>query len=191
MRRLTLFILTGLLWFGPAHDASAQSSESWFHKGNELSRQGRFKEAVEAYQQSILLNPATPVTRYNMGIAYKNLRRYEDAAKAFEKVVEMEPGNLDAQLSLGNAYNYLERWRDAIGPLNLVVHRRRNDAEAHGNLGWAYYNFKDGPTFKFLVILNLKKATDLFEEQNMPEAAEATRKILEEALEKFVTPSGE
>ena len=36
-----------------------------------------------------------------------------------------------------------------------------------------------------LVIVNLQKAVDLFEAQQMPEAAEATRKTLEEARKKF------
>jgi hypothetical protein len=36
-----------------------------------------------------------------------------------------------------------------------------------------------------LVILNLGRAVELFEAQEMPEAAEATRKTLEEARKKF------
>ena len=179
---LTVFMM-GVL----APQASGQSAEEWFLRGNDLSRQGQFEDAVEAYQKSLKSDPASTVATYNLGIAHKNLRQYEKAAQAFKKVAEMEPGNLDAQLSLGNAYNFLERWKDAIGPLNIVIHRRQNDAEAHGNLGWAYYNYDKGTPFKILVILNLSKAVKLFKEQNNPRAAEATEKILNEALKKFAT----
>jgi hypothetical protein len=79
----------------------------------------------------------------------------------------------------------LNQWEDAIGQLNIVVHRNQNNAEAHGNLGWAYYNYKNGPPFKHLVIINLKKAVALFEAQNMSQAAQATQKVLDEAIAKF------
>ena len=102
-----------------------------------------------------------------------------------EKAVELEPGNLDARYSLGNIYNHLERWEEAIAQLNMVVHRRQDDAEAHGNLGWAYYNFKKGPPFKYLVIINLEKAVTLFESKDQHEAANSTRKVLEDAMTKF------
>ena len=92
---------------------------------------------------------------------------------------------MDARYSLGNTYNHLERWEDAIAQLNIVVHRRQDDAEAHGNLGWAYYNLRKGPPFKYLVIINLKKAVGLFESNKQIEAATATRKILEEAITQF------
>ncbi len=161
------------------------SPEQWFQEGNRFSSEGNFEQAVEAYEKSIKGNPQSPVAHYNLGIAYKNLKQYNMAAKSLEKTVELEPINMDARVSLGNVYNRQERWAEAIGQLNIVVHRQKGDAQAHGNLGWAYYNYKDGPPFKKMVILNLAQAVRLFEEQNQPEAAEATRKILEEARKKF------
>jgi hypothetical protein len=65
------------------------------------------------------------------------------------------------------------------------VHRRQDDAEAHGNLGWAYYNFSNGPPFKYLVIINLRKAVELFKSRNQNEAANSTQTLLEDAMIKF------
>jgi tetratricopeptide (TPR) repeat protein len=171
--------------------ALALDAEGWFEKGNELSQQGQFKEAITAYQKSVEQNPKSPVAHYNLGIAYKNLQEFEKAVSAFKKTLELEPFHLDARVSLGNVYNRLSQWEDAIGQLNIVVHRNRNNAEAHGNLGWAYYNYKNGPPFKHLVIINLKKAVNLFTAQNMSQAAKATQKVLDEAIAKFgYQPSG-
>ncbi len=80
---------------------------------------------------------------------------------------------------------------EAIGELNIVVHRRMDDAEAHGNLGWAYYNYRGQPPFKQLVLINLRKAVDLFKEQGMPEAAKATQQVLDEAKTKFSNKQSE
>ena len=174
---------------GWALEARAQmGAEEWFLKGNTLSSTGRFDEAIEAYKRSIEKNPKATVAHFNLGLAYKNLNRMGEAAAAFEKTVELEPGNLDARYSLGNAYNHLERWEDAIAQLNIVVHRRRADAEAHGNLGWAYYNYKKGPPFKHLVIVNLRKAVGLFEAKDQLGSADATRRVLEEAMARFGFP---
>lgn len=187
--KLTLRVfLTALVVLGLQSQAvwgEALDAKEWFMRGNELSRQGQFEGAVQAFQESIKLNSASPAAHYNLGIAYKNLGRLENATQALEETLRLEPPNLDARLSLGNVYNLLERWEEAIGQLNVVVHRRQNDPEAHGNLGWAYYNYKKGPPFKHLVILNLKRAVHLFEQQDMAQAAEATRGTLDEALKKF------
>ncbi len=180
-----ILMLTLLVLMGRAQLAHALDAEGWFEKGNELSQQGSLEEAIEAYKKSTALNDLSPVAHYNLGIAYKMLRQYEKSVSAFKKTVELEPTHMDARISLGTVYNRLNRWEDAIGQLNIVVHRERNNAEAHGNLGWAYFNYKKGPPFKQLVIINLKKAVSLFEAQNMPEAAEATQKVLNEALVKF------
>ena len=189
MGQNSIFLLVTTTWillFSFTTDTwSQEKAEDWFLKGNILSRQGRFEEAVDAYKKSIGRNPNATVVHFNLALAYKNLNRQGEAAVALEKAVELEPGNLDARYSLGNTYNHLERWEDAIAQLNMVVHRRQDDAEAHGNLGWAYYNFSEGPPFKYLVIINLRKAVELFKSRNQNEAANSTQKVLEDAMIKF------
>ena len=182
---LLIFLLLAFLFGFISTSWSQEKAEEWFLKGNILSSQNRFEDAVEAYKRSIKKNPNATVAYFNLGLAYKNLNQLEEASIAFKKTIELEPANLDARYSLGNIYNHLNRWEDAIAQLNIVVHRRRDDAEAHGNLGWAYYNFKKGPPFKYLVIINLTKAVGLFESKNQLQAADATRKVLEEARHKF------
>jgi tetratricopeptide (TPR) repeat protein len=180
--RIAVFVA---LFFLQVSTAWGLSPEQWFQEGNRFSSAGQFEKAVEAYEKSIAANALSPVAHYNLGIAYKNLRQLDKAATSLEKSVELEPVNMDARVTLGNVYNLQERWGDAIGQLNIVVHRKKDDAQAHGNLGWAYYNYKEGPPFKKVVILNLTRAVALFKEQDQLQAAEATQKILEEARNKF------
>ncbi|MDH5763632.1 MAG: tetratricopeptide repeat protein [Nitrospinota bacterium] len=183
MRLLIALLFVVLLV--PVSTLQADEALDWYLKGNEFSRQGQFEQAVEAYHQAIQINPDATGPFYNLGLAYKHLKQYDRASAAFESALRLEPDNMNIHLSLGNVYNRMERWGQAIGHLNRVVHRMKDNAEAHGNLGWAYLNYSDGPQFKMLVILNLARAVELFETQNMAEAAAATRQTLEEARKKF------
>ena len=182
--RIPIFLVLFLFGF-QVSTVWGLSPEQWFEEGNRFSSEGQFEEAVKAYQKYIAANPLSPVAHYNLGIAYKKLKRLDLATKSLEKAVELEPVNMDLRVTLGNVYNLQERWADAIGQLNIVVHRKKGDAQAHGNLGWAYYNYKEGPPFKKVVILNLSRAVEIFKEEDLLQAAEATQKILEEARNKF------
>ena len=184
MRSLVTLLIVALFVCGP-QAVRADEALDWYLKGNALSKEGKFEPAVEAYHRAIGINPDATGPFYNLGLAYKNLKQYERSAAAFESAIRLEPDNMNIRLRLGNVYNLMERWGDAIGHLNQVVHRVQGNAEAHGNLGWAYLNYAEGPPFKMLVILNLQQAVALFEAQNMPEAAAATRQTLEQARKKF------
>lgn len=183
MRFLSTLLFVILL--APVPTLWADEALDWYLKGNEFSQKGEFEQAVEAYHQALQINPDATGPFYNLGLAYKHLKQYERASAAFESALRLEPDNINIRLNLGNVYNRMERWGKAIEHLNRVVHRTKDNAEAHGNLGWAYLNYSDGPQFKLLVIVNLEKAVDLFEAQKMPEAADATRKTLQEARKKF------
>ena len=177
---ISLFVfLLGIL------PAAADEAEDWFHRGNQFQQENHSKEAIQAYQRSISLNPNYWVTYQNLGLVYKKTKQYKKAEESFQNALKLAPGNLDIHLNLGNVYNFLEDWGKAIAHLNRVVHNRRKDPVAHGNLGWAYYNYQSGPPFKLLVIMNLQRAIELFNEKNMRGAAKATQKTLEEALKKF------
>jgi len=186
MKSIWLSTLIGILSIalltGPAF---ALTAEGWFDKGNRHSRQGQWEEAVKAYEKSIENNPSATVAHINLGLSYKKLKDYDKAKQSFKKAVELEPYNMEARFNLGNVYNFLEQWENAIAQLNIVVHRNKDDAQAHGNLGWAYFNYRKGTPFKLLTVLNLQRAVSLFEEQNMTLAAESTRTILKQAMEKY------
>ncbi|MFQ5482720.1 MAG: tetratricopeptide repeat protein [Nitrospinaceae bacterium] len=185
LRAWLLNFILALSLAAPTSPVAADEALDWYLKGNELSREGRFDAAVDAYMESIQINPDATGPFYNLGLAFKNLKKFSRAEAAFQSALRLEPDNLNIRLSLGNLYNRLEKWEEAIAQLNLVVHRDPENAEARGNLGWALLNYDQGPPFKYLVLINLEKAVELFEGQDMKEAAAATRQTLQEARQKF------
>ena len=68
-----------------------EKAEDWFVKGNILSRQSRFKEAIEAYRRSVENNPKATVAFFNLGLAYKKLNRLEEARDMVRRMKSIHP----------------------------------------------------------------------------------------------------
>ena len=71
--------------------AGAQlQSNDHFRKGLALSKQGRWKEAVAAYEESLRLDPNNPQTYLNLGFVYYELGYDREAQAAFEKASKLQ-----------------------------------------------------------------------------------------------------
>lgn len=65
-------------------------SDDYFRKGLALSKQGRWNEAVVAYQESLRLDPNNPQTYLNLGFVYYELGYDREAQAAFEKASKLQ-----------------------------------------------------------------------------------------------------
>jgi tetratricopeptide (TPR) repeat protein len=53
--------------------------------GNSLREIGRYEEAIEAYKQTISIDPKFEDTIYNLGLLYKKMNQYENAIETFTR----------------------------------------------------------------------------------------------------------
>lgn len=51
---------------------------------------GKFGKAVEAYRESIRLDPIAPETYFNMGTALNDLGKFDEAIDAFRGAAELQ-----------------------------------------------------------------------------------------------------
>ena len=58
-------------------------ADEFFRQGLALSKQGRWKEAVKAYQESLRINPGSVQTYLNLGFVYYELGYDREAQEAF------------------------------------------------------------------------------------------------------------
>jgi tetratricopeptide (TPR) repeat protein len=72
-----------------AMDASFQEGDDYFRQGLTLSRQGRWKEAIAAYKESLRLNPGNAQTYLNLGFVYYELGYDREAQEAFDKASKL------------------------------------------------------------------------------------------------------
>jgi tetratricopeptide (TPR) repeat protein len=63
---------------------AAQSTNVWFHKGNELMSSEKYNEAIKAYNKAIEINPRDSDAWYNEGLALDHLNRSDEAITGHE-----------------------------------------------------------------------------------------------------------
>jgi len=60
-------------------------------KGNSLLTDSKFEEALDFFEQALLLNQNDPNLWNNKGVALRSLGRYEEAMVCFNKSLEIDP----------------------------------------------------------------------------------------------------
>ena len=70
--------------------APLESGDENFRKGVVLARQGRWKDALAAYKESLRLNPDNAQTYLNLGFVYYELGYDREAQEAFEKASKLQ-----------------------------------------------------------------------------------------------------
>jgi len=94
---LATVVLVGMLALLPAQtraqdaqDATSQQARDLYRQGDRAYREGRYEEAVEAFQQAYELS-GRPQLLYNMANAYERLNRLTDAVAALEQYAPEAP----------------------------------------------------------------------------------------------------
>jgi Flp pilus assembly protein TadD len=96
---------------------------------------GRVDEAIDHYERSLDLNPASAPTHYNLGIAYAARGRRDDARMQFQKAVDLDPDYAQAHNNLGAILSVSGDVAGALDHLRRAVQLRPDNVEAHTNFG--------------------------------------------------------
>jgi tetratricopeptide (TPR) repeat protein len=79
-----------LLGMSPGVGPQPQKTDDHFEQGLTLAKQGRWKEALAAYQESLRANPDNPETHLNIGFVYYEMGYDQKAQKAFERASKLQ-----------------------------------------------------------------------------------------------------
>jgi TolA-binding protein len=125
--------------FRPSDDVAAQKNASdYYHAGTALLDAGNVKGAVEAYLESIKIDPKSAEVFFSLGSAYVKLDKDNDAAKAFKQAVKFNPDWAEAQYGLGLSSFRLKRYTDAVAAFKKATNLSPKMAKAHFGLASAY-----------------------------------------------------
>jgi tetratricopeptide (TPR) repeat protein len=107
----------------------------WNNLGYELTRQGRFEEALPLFQAAIALKPNYEEAHNNLGFALLELGRPEAAIAPLREAIRHREPYPDALLNLGNALAGVGQLEEAATLYEQVIILLPSDADAHLNFG--------------------------------------------------------
>jgi len=109
-------------------DARWGIADAWF-------AEGRYDEAIAAYQDLVARGEATARAYTSLGISLVGRDREADAVAAFERAVQLAPNDAALRSNLGNSLASLGRLDDAVVQYREAIRLRDRDVSAYYGLG--------------------------------------------------------
>ncbi len=109
-----------------------------FLRGNYYYNQGKYHEALAAYNRSLELKPDDPDILCNRGTTYSELGRYDEALADYNRSLKLSPDNADIICNRGTTYFKLGQYEKALADYNLSLELRPHDPTTLYNRGTTY-----------------------------------------------------
>lgn len=117
---------------------SKDAAEKWFRKGLQLEQNGAPKEAVEAYQTAVELDPTSAGAWVNLGTIYFNARQFGKAEEYYRRAVDADPSYALAHFNIGNLFDERGDYEQALVHYRQAVAINPQYADAHYNIALLY-----------------------------------------------------
>ncbi|HSE32809.1 MAG TPA: tetratricopeptide repeat protein [Pyrinomonadaceae bacterium] len=121
----------------PAMSATEKAFEI-YQSGLQKFEAGDVKGAINAYLESISLEPGSAVYQMNLGQAYVTLKKDKEAMKAFREAIRLNPQLAEAFYGLGFASFRSSKYREALDAFKRAAALSPDMAKVHYGLAMAY-----------------------------------------------------
>ena len=115
------------------------SAESYFNIGLASFYLKQYKEAAEAYRQSIKLDPYNAADAYYaLGLVYRDWSKPDDEIQAYKQAIRLRPDYTVAYERLGSRYLRSKKFSEAVEVFRQLATLKPGDYSAPNNMGEAY-----------------------------------------------------
>ena len=129
-------------WLTSSLQANPRDSQAWYYLGRTKYSSGQFREAIEAFEQCLKLEPRNVEAENNVGLSYEGLQRPDEAIQAFENAIawqtETPAKNPEPFIELAHLYLNENQPEKAVRYLSQSIAISPNVSKAHEELGKAY-----------------------------------------------------
>ena len=125
-----------------AKKPSTVEAKNKFDQGVQFYQQGKFDEAIKAFEAVLKGKPDFAEGYFNSGMAYLRKGDIDTAIAKMERAIELKPGFIEAYFGLGQAYINKGDEEQATKIYKKAVDINPNDAKIYVNLGSLYFSNK-------------------------------------------------
>ncbi len=116
------------------------SAESYFNIGLASFYLKQYKDASEAYRQSIKLDPYNSADAYYaLGLVYRDWGKADEEIQAYKQAIKLRPDYVVAYERLGSSYLRSKKFNEAVEIFRQLSALKPGDAVAPNNMGEAYF----------------------------------------------------
>jgi tetratricopeptide (TPR) repeat protein len=183
-----LFINSETLWTYELQ-YNQEAYPAYNNLGTVLIEKDRFSDAMNQFEQALLINPDYALAHNNLGTALADTGRLPEAMDQFEEALRIDPNYAGARNNLGLALLNTGRMSQAMEQFERTLRIKPDYAEAYCNLGNALLQAGRLPEAKEQYLQALKINPDnaeahtnlgnvLFQTGRLAEAMEQYRQVL-------------
>jgi len=104
-----------------------------YNLGLSHSAMGNHHQAIENYDDILVMHPEDAETLVNKGSAYVDLQSYDLAISTLQSAIKLQPNIPEAWLNLGKAFNGLNLCQDSLNAYDKAISLRPSFYEAWSN----------------------------------------------------------
>src|SRR5437016_1445800 len=115
------------------------SAESYFNIGLANYYLKQYRDAEQAYRQSIKLDPYNAADAYYaLGLTYRDWGQFDEEIQAYKHAIRLKPDYASAYERLGQRYLQMGKNAEAVDVYKQLAALKPGDAMTQNNLGEAY-----------------------------------------------------
>ena len=120
------------------HSETIASVLSEYRKGVSYQKEGRWQDAIEAYQRVLSQEPASAEVYNNLGVCYEKLGELKIAAQSYEKAISIEPRLASSYNNLGIVFYLLKDYEKARNAYRRALQLDPDNSQSQVNLALVY-----------------------------------------------------
>lgn len=117
-----------------------QDAVSYTDRGDELSSEGNYEEAITWYDKALSISPKDLAALEGKALALVDLGRYDDGIAHFDKILAIDPNNINSLYNKGKTLTYRGSNEEAISYFDKALALEPNDTKILNNMGLALHH---------------------------------------------------